>query len=137
MCAISKFKAITDACTNPKSAAACSLKDETGFIETDYGLQLWTAEKQLRALKSIQNLETAILHPDEFDQMNESLGKLQNTYSTATVPDMNDPTDLAKNKRLEPELTDIMYTEAGKATKEAFDIQKYYWLGWYDTAGQG
>ena len=38
-------------------------------------------------------------------------------YSTATVPDMNDP---SKMLELEPDLTNLMYSGATEATKASF-----------------
>ena len=55
-------------------------------------------------------------------------------YSTAKVPDMNDPTQMLE---LEPDLTNLMYSGASEATAESFESQKYYWEQWWNTAGQG
>ena len=38
-------------------------------------------------------------------------------YSTATVPDMNDPNKMLE---LEPDLTNLMYSGATEATKASF-----------------
>ena len=67
--------------------------------------------------KNKRKSQKILENPIKFYEILEILGNLRKSQ---------------KNKRLEPELTDIMYTEAGKASAESFEIQNYYWLGWYE-----
>ena len=50
---------------------------------------------------------------------------------------MDDPDNVDEMKRLDPHITAIMFEQAQLGTPDAFEKQKYYWLGWHNEAGQG
>jgi len=133
-CAIEKFQNVANACSKSMSDENCTLEDEAGIQKPGYVPQLWTKEKQLRALKQIQNIGTSILSEEDYGAYQSVLSQMGTRYSTAKVPDMNDP---SKMLELEPDLTALMFSGATEATKESFESQKYYWEQWWNTAGQG
>ena len=63
--------------------ANCPLEDEVGAADEGYVPQKWTKQKQLRALKFIQNLETSILEADEYNQYQTVLSKMGKSYLIA------------------------------------------------------
>ena len=54
---------------------------------------------------------------DDYADYQAVLSRMGTRYSTATVPDMNDP---SKMLELEPDLTNLMYSGATEATKGGF-----------------
>ena len=56
---------------------------------------------------------------DDYAAYQAVLSRMGTRYSTATVPDMNDP---SKMLELEPDLTNLMYSGAAEATKDGFSI---------------
>ena len=51
----------------------------------EYGPQLWTAQKQLRALKMIQNIGIAILNPQVYENYRSALSTMKTRFWFLTV----------------------------------------------------
>ena len=98
--------------TNVKN---CYLEDEAGSSPGEYDEPLWTAGKQLRALLSIMQIGTASLSEERYSDYVSINNEMETIYSTTKVNDFDDEN---VKRPLEPDLTEIMFLQSGRADNE-------------------
>lgn len=136
-CAISFFGALVDTCELDMNSISCSLTDEVCNDcgdNVEFGKQSWTKVKQLRGLKMLQDLGTAILGADseEFKTLQDSLSNMGTVYSSTKVKDQNSD----RQHPLDPDLTAILIDQStGAGPQCAYEKQKYYWDQWNTHVG--
>jgi len=134
-CAVEYFgKLVTDCIADDSE---CTLMDEDckECDGSEFGVQAWTKAKQLRGLKMLQDLGTAILGADseEFQKYQSSLASMGTVYSSEKVKDQNSE----RMHPLDPDMTAIMDDQAanGENSDCAWEKQKYYWDKWNTQVG--